>query len=67
MGRSGRFGRAALAVTLFDREVDEKNFWDIVDYFGMKNLVIKLEEVTNQIGEILDEINNVDIQMRCVN
>lgn len=62
MGRSGRFGREALAVTFFDREVDEKNFWEIVDYFGMKSSVIKIEKATTQIGEILDEINTANIQ-----
>ena len=43
IGRGGRWGHKALAVTLFDNETDEKNFWEIIEYYDMKSSVKKLE------------------------
>ena len=57
VGRGGRFGHKALAVTLFDRDFDEKNFWEIIEYFDMKTSVKKLEGGAKHIGDLLDEIN----------
>ena len=37
IGRAGRFGNKAIAVTLFDREIDERNFWEIIEYYDMKS------------------------------
>ena len=30
ISRGGRFGKKAVAVTLFDNETDERNFWEII-------------------------------------
>jgi superfamily II DNA/RNA helicase len=43
IGRAGRFGDTGLALTLFDKEEDEKCFWEIVEHFKMKDNVQKLE------------------------
>ena len=61
VGRGGRFGHKALAVTLFDRDFDEKNFSEIIEYFDMKNSVKKLEGGAEHIGELLDEIKKDDL------
>ena len=61
VGRGGRWGTKALAVTLFDRDFDEKNFSEIIEYFDMKNSVKKLEGGAEHIGELLDEIKKDDL------
>ena len=61
IGRGGRFAHQALAVTLFDREIDEKNFWEIIEYFDMKSSVRKLEGGAEHIGDLLDEINENEL------
>ncbi len=33
IGRTGRFGKPGVAVTLYDNEEDEKLFWEIVDHY----------------------------------
>jgi ATP-dependent RNA helicase DDX19/DBP5 len=33
IGRSGRFGRPGIALTIFDREIDQNYFNDIVDSY----------------------------------
>ena len=35
IGRAGRFGDTGIALTLFDREVDEEHFWKIIDHYKM--------------------------------
>ena len=39
VGRSGRFGNSGVALTLFDREDDEKNFFDIIAHYNMESKV----------------------------
>jgi superfamily II DNA/RNA helicase len=43
IGRAGRFGDTGIALTLFDRDIDEESFWKIIEYYHMtdkvKNLV----------------------------
>ena len=43
IGRAGRFGDTGLALTLFDREQDEKCFWDIINHYKMNDKVTKLD------------------------
>ena len=43
IGRAGRFGTPGIAVTIFDRDEDEKNFWEIIEHFRMKDNVQKLD------------------------
>lgn len=35
IGRAGRFGTKGVGITLFDRDSDEKAFWEIIEYFKM--------------------------------
>jgi actin-related protein len=44
-------------VTLFDREIDERNFWKIIEYYDMKSSIKKLKRGDTQISDLLDEIN----------
>jgi len=39
VGRSGRFGNSGVALTLFDREEDEKNFFEIINHYKMEDKV----------------------------
>ena len=39
IGRAGRFGMPGMAVTLFDREDDERVFWETIDFYQMKERV----------------------------
>ncbi len=44
IGRAGRFGVIpGISLTLFDTDIDEKLFFETVDYFGMKSKVSPLE------------------------
>lgn len=43
IGRAGRFGDTGLALTLFDREQDEKCFWSIINHYKMNDKVKKLD------------------------
>ena len=43
IGRAGRFGMPGIALTLFDREEDEKCFFEILDYYKMQEKVQKLD------------------------
>jgi ATP-dependent RNA helicase DDX19/DBP5 len=43
IGRAGRFGDTGLALTLFDREQDEKLFWSIINHYKMNDKVSKLD------------------------
>jgi len=54
IGRAGRFGTPGLAVTIYDREQDEKAFWDIIKHYTMQEKVHKLEGGPNQIASLLD-------------
>lgn len=39
IGRAGRFGDTAIALTLFDSHLEEGAFWDIVEHFEMEEKV----------------------------
>jgi hypothetical protein len=54
IGRAGRFGTPGLAVTIYDRELDEKAFWDIIKHYTMQAKVHKLDGGPNQIASLLD-------------
>ena len=54
IGRAGRFGTPGLAVTIYDRELDEKAFWNIIKHYKMEAKVQKLDGGPNQIASLLD-------------
>lgn len=43
IGRAGRFGDTGIALTLFDRDQDERSFWDIIEHYKMKDKVQQLD------------------------
>jgi superfamily II DNA/RNA helicase len=53
IGRAGRFGDTGLALTLFDREEDEKSFWSIIDHYKMQDKVRKLEGGAEQLKQLI--------------
>jgi ATP-dependent RNA helicase DDX19/DBP5 len=61
VGRSGRFGNSGVALTLFDREEDEKNFFDIIEHYQMKNKVLPLSGGAKQLTEIIHQAKEDDI------
>jgi ATP-dependent RNA helicase DDX19/DBP5 len=60
IGRAGRFGMPGIAVTLFDREEDEKCFFEIVDFYKMQDKVHKLDGGSEQVAKLLDELPSDD-------
>lgn len=61
IGRSGRFGDTGLALTIFDREEDEKAFWEIIEHYKMQDKVQKLEEGAAQLSKLLEQANEESI------
>jgi len=45
IGRTGRFGRKGIAVTLIDRDEDKKYFDQIIDSYSMDSKVTTLTDV----------------------
>ena len=43
IGRAGRFGKPGIALTIFDRKVDEDYFNEIVKSYKLEDLVHELE------------------------
>ncbi len=46
-----------MSVTLFDRNEDEKLFWDIIEHYKMEDKVQPLEGGPEQVETILHEFN----------
>ena len=61
IGRSGRFGNSGVALTLFDREEDEKNFFNIIAHYEMKKKVQSLEGGVKQLTDIINQAKEDDI------
>lgn len=55
IGRSGRFGAKACAVTLMDREEDKRAMDDIVNKYSMQDKVVSIESA-DPIAEMLKKI-----------
>lgn len=43
IGRAGRFGRPGVALTIYDRDLDEEMFFKTLEHYKMENVVNKLE------------------------
>lgn len=43
IGRAGRFGKKGIALTIFDRDVDEKYFNEIVESYKLGDLVHEMK------------------------
>lgn len=61
VGRSGRFGNSGVALTLFDREEDEKNFFDIIKHYQMEKKVLPLPGGAKQLTDIIHQAKEDDI------
>lgn len=61
IGRAGRFGASGVALTIFDREEDEKNFFEIIDHYTMKDKVKPLDGGAEQLSSVLQQANEDDI------
>jgi superfamily II DNA/RNA helicase len=55
IGRAGRFGDTGLALTLFDRESDEANFWEIAKHYKMEDKIQKLEGGAKQLRDLIGQ------------
>jgi len=42
IGRAGRFGKPGIALTIFDREIDEKFFNEIVKNYKLADMMHEL-------------------------
>jgi hypothetical protein len=50
-----------VALTLFDREDDEKNFFDIIAHYNMESKVQPLDGGAKQLADIIRQANKDDI------
>ena len=57
IGRTGRFGTKGLAITIYDREVDEIYLNQILDHYNMKDKCKPLSG-PEQLTDLLAEIRN---------
>ena len=55
IGRAGRFGDTGIALTLFDREQDEKYFWSIIKHYKMEDKVNKLDGGALQLKQLISQ------------
>jgi ATP-dependent RNA helicase DDX19/DBP5 len=58
IGRTGRFGTKGLAITLYDREVDEQCLNQILDHFNMRDKCKPLQG-PEQVQTLLEDIRNI--------
>jgi ATP-dependent RNA helicase DDX19/DBP5 len=61
VGRSGRFGTSGIALTLFDREEDEKNFFDIIYHYKLEKKVLPLTGGASQLRDIIHQAKEDDM------
>ena len=57
IGRTGRFGVKGIAITIFDREVGQAYFNEILACYGLQDKCKKLDG-PEQLSGLLDAINN---------
>jgi superfamily II DNA/RNA helicase len=57
IGRTGRFGRKGVAITLYDRDCDKQYLDEIVSHFGMGDIINELQG-PDHLKELLRDINN---------
>jgi ATP-dependent RNA helicase DDX19/DBP5 len=57
IGRAGRFGDTGIALTLIDREVDEKCFFKIINHYKMRDKVKELDGGSQQLADKIKEAN----------
>lgn len=55
IGRTGRFGVKGIAITIFDREVDQDYLNEILDFYGMREKCKKLDG-PEQLNGLLEDI-----------
>ena len=58
IGRTGRFGTKGLALTIYDRDIDETYLNQILDHYNMKDKCKPLSG-PEQLIDLLEEIRNV--------
>ena len=58
IGRTGRFGRPGLALTLHDRDQDKETLDKIIKYFDMQSKINPLEGGADQLKELLREMRD---------
>lgn len=58
IGRTGRFGTEGLALTIYDRDVDEQYLNQILDHYSMREKC-KLLEGPEQLTELLKKIRDM--------
>lgn len=58
IGRTGRFGTKGIAVSLYDRDEDKKCLDEIMDYYHMKDKLLKMEG-PEHLSKLLEDINQI--------
>jgi len=53
IGRAGRFGKKGIALTIFDRDVDEKYFNEIVESYKLGDLVHEMKS-PSELKELIE-------------
>ena len=57
IGRTGRFGSNGIALSIYDRDIDEQHLSGIVKYFGMESLINELDG-PEHLANVLRELDN---------
>lgn len=58
IGRTGRFGKPGIALTIWDRDVDKENLDEIIKYYSMETMINDLQG-PDHLKKLLEEINEV--------
>jgi ATP-dependent RNA helicase DDX19/DBP5 len=59
IGRTGRFGKTGIALTIWDREQDKHNLDQIIKYYGMDKTISDLNGPSH-LKELLRQISDVE-------
>jgi len=58
IGRTGRFGKQGLALTLYDKDEDKENLDQIIKHYDMGAMVQKLDGGADQLKQLLRDISD---------
>jgi len=56
IGRTGRFGKPGIALTIYDRDIDKTNFDQIIEHYGMQKLVSELKDPAH-LKQLLEDLD----------
>ena len=58
IGRTGRFGKTGIALTIYDRDVDKQHLDEIIKYYSMESMIKELQG-PDHLKQLLREIDDL--------